>query len=1240
MPSPTTVANDHSYRVTIITLDGHLAGASARAFAELRSDMPGLKATMHCAGEWKTNPEQLEECIADIAQADIVVACMLFLDEHIQQIAPALKARRDHCDAMVCFMSDGEIMKLTRIGQFKMDGEATGVMKLLKRLRGSNKENKQSSGEKQVAMLQRLPRILRFIPGTAQDVRAYFLTMQYWLAGSEKNIANMVRYLAKRYAIVNGKPARGESKVPMPIQYPQTGLYHPELEGGVSEHLKQLPAGPKNAKGTVGLLVMRSYVLAGNCQHYDSVIKTMESQSLRVIPVFASGLDARPAVNKFFMEEGRATVDAVLSLTGFSLVGGPAYNDSAAAEELLATLDVPYLAAHCTEFQTLEEWQDSDRGLLPVETTLMVAIPELDGAISPTLFAGRSSHADAASGRDMVPQQDRIDVLVARTAKMVALRKTARADRKIGVMLFNFPPNAGATGSAAFLAVFESLFNTLHSLADAGYNVDLPESVDQLRDDILNGNREQYGTDANVLDIVSTDHHVRNETHLKQIEECWGPAPGKQLSNGEGLFVLGKRYNNVVVAVQPSFGYEGDPMRLLFEKGHTPTHAFSAFYRYLREEVGVNALLNFGTHGALEFMPGKQVGMSDSCWPERLLGDIPNFYLYAANNPSEGMLAKRRSAATLISYLTPAITQAGLHKELNELQAVVDRWREQPPEAVAERAGLAEMIHGQALALELIAEGTVWSQTAEPEVAALVEKLTEYKEALIPNGMHVIGQPIGRDEQRDFMKAMSGVDEDSAVSDDVIEQLIDGDPVADIMADSDLEEEQVIRLSTAASIIAEEHNIERDAIIQALDGRYIRPVAGGDLVKTPEILPTGRNIHGFDPFRIPSAFAMTDGARQAQLLIDKHVATAGRMPESVAFVLWGTDNLKSEGGPIAQVLALMGAIPRMDSYGRLCGAELIPLDMLGRPRIDVVMTLSGIFRDLMPHQIEMLAEASYLAACADEPVEQNFIRKHALAYMESCDCDLETASMRVFSNAEGAYGGNVNFLVENSRWEDEDELANTYMSRKCFVYGRDGQPRRQAELLQRSLQDVDLAYQNIESVELGVTAIDNYFDTLGGITKAAERAGGKQIEVYIGDQTDGNETVRTLADQVALEAHSRMLNPTWYEGMLRHGYEGVRQIESHVTNTMGLSATTGKVAPWVYEKLTQLYILDPEMRNRMAELNPTASARVVGRLLEAQERNYWSPDAETLEQIRDAGDELDDRLEGVNVEGINEVAVA
>jgi magnesium chelatase subunit H len=1232
MRKRTSVADATPVRVVIVTLDSHLASAAERALSNLRRELPGLQLRLHAAAEWGEDGAALERCRADIEQGDIIVVTMLFMEDHIQPVLPWLQKRRTECDAMVCCMSAGEVIRLTRIGRFSMDGSQSAPLALLKRLRGG-KERKGSAGAQQMAMLRRIPQILRFIPGTAQDVRAYFLTLQYWLAGSDENVANMVRFLLDRYADGPRKVLRGTLKAEAPKEYPEIGVYHPALSERVTDRAERLPV-PRAVKGTVGLLVMRSYVLAGNAAHYDGVIRALEARGLRVIPAFATGLDARPAIDRFFMREGKASIDALVSLTGFSLVGGPAYNDAKAAEDVLAQLDVPYMAAHPVEFQTLEQWEGNDRGLLPVEATMMVAIPELDGSTGPAVFGGRSAVADGRT-RDMASHPERAAMLAGRVQRLVALRATPRPQRKVAVVLFNFPPNGGSTGTAAHLAVFESLHRTLKGLQAGGYTVDVPDSVDALRARIIEGNAARFGSLANVHARVSADDHVRRERYLADIEAQWGPAPGRQQSDGRTIHVLGERFGNVFVGIQPAFGYEGDPMRLLFEKGFAPTHAFSAFYRWLREDFGAHAYLHFGTHGALEFMPGKQAGLSAACWPDRLIADVPNLYLYASNNPSEGTIAKRRAAATLISYLTPPVAHAGLYRGLVDLKASMERWRSLPPEAADERVALASLIQAEAAALDLAQADPEWAlDEAQSRIAVLGEQVLELEYTLIPHGMHVVGEPLSEAQRVDMLAAVAEASHGARLPRAAVEAVAHGTPTAQVMHDAQLPADDATanlldELAALERQLREDH--ELPAILHALDGGFVRPAPGGDLLRTPAVLPTGRNLHGFDPFRIPSAFAIVDGARQAARLLERHRGEGNVLPESIALVLWGTDNLKTEGGPIGQALALMGAKPRFDSYGRLAGATLIPLQDLNRPRIDVVMTLSGIFRDLLPLQTRLLAEAAFLAASADEPAERNFVRKHALQYQAQHGCDLETAALRVFSNADGTYGSNVNHLVDSSRWEDEDELAETYAKRKCYAYGRAGKPVRQAALLQSVLADVQLTYQNLDSVELGVTTVDHYFDTLGGISRAVRRAKGDSVPVYIGDQTRGEGTVRTLGEQVALETRTRMLNPKWYEGMLQHGYEGVRQIEAHVTNTMGWSATTGQVDPWVYQRLTETFVLDDAMRERLASLNPTASAKVANRLLEAHERNYWTPAPEVLEALRRAGEELEDRLEGIGI---------
>jgi len=1197
-------------KFVIVTMDSACAGAVMRAHQLLRRELPGLELVVHAADEFASDPDALAECHQDIATGDIVMGALLFLDDHIKMVHAQMLARRPHCDAMLGLLSGGEIMKLTRIGRFAMDKEATGMMAMLKKLRGSSgKAGAKTSGKGQMKMLKQLPKLLRFVPGTAQDVRSYFLALQYWLAGSEENIANMVRMLVSKYSIGPRALAGKNLKVAPPVEYPDVGLYHPRAKARIVETLAELPQLPACGKaGTVGLLVLRSYVLSSNSRHYDGVINALEARGLRVIPAFASGLDARPAIEAFFKQNGVPTVDAVISLTGFSLVGGPAYNDAKAAEEILASLDVPYIGAHPVEFQTLKSWKADARGLMPVEATMMVAIPELDGAIMPMTFGGRCGFTGTAErcadcdgvscAREMAPHPERAAKLASRVARLVALRRTERAARKVAVVLFNFPPNAGNTGTAAYLAVFESLYNTLHALRAAGYTVDAPESVDALREGILFGNAAQYGAIANVAARIGTDAHVRAQRWLPEIEKTWGAAPGRQLSDGQQIFVLGKQFGHVFVGVQPGFGYEGDPMRLLFEHGFAPTHAFAAFYRWIEQDFGAHAVLHFGTHGALEFMPGKQAGMSDSCWPDRLISDLPNFYLYASNNPSEGMLAKRRAGATLISYLTPPVTKAGLYKGLLDLKQSVDRWRQMEPDADAgQMLSLAELIQAQAATVDLAVSAPIWAD-AQAEIALMQPKLLELEYTLIPSGLHVVGVPPLAAERAEMLEA-AGIT----------------DPAESARLDR---------------LMAEDH--ELPGLLRALDGGYIRPVPGGDLLRTTEVLPTGRNLHGFDPFRLPSLFALKDGARQADRLLARHAADGQGVPETVAMVLWGSDNLKSEGGPIAQALWLMGAEPRLDGYGRLCGAQLVPLAVLGRPRVDVVITLSGIFRDLLPMQTSLLAEAALLAAAADEPMEMNFIRKHVLAFMAEKGCDMETAALRVFGNADGAYGANVNQLVGSGAWNDEDELGDAFVKRKGFAYGVNGKPRREDAVLAAALSTVEVTYQNLDSIELGVTTVDHYFDTLGGISRAVRKArGGTAASVYIGDQTRGDGQVRTLNEQVSLETRTRALNPKWYEALLKHGYEGVREIEAQVTNTLGWSATTGEVSPWVYEKLSETFMLDDVMRERLTALNPTASSKIVNRLIEAHERKYWQPDAKMLEMLRNISEDLEDRLEGVTM---------
>ncbi len=475
-----------AYNIAIITLDSHSAGPVARASVNLAQDFPGLNVSVHAAAEWAETPEALTEAKAAIANADMVVANLLFLEEHIKPILEDLRAVRDKVDGMVGVIADAEIIKLTKLGKLDMSKPASGLMKI------KSTESEVEKGEKRMQQLRRLPKMLKLVPGKAQDLRSWFLVMQYWLGGSDDNIEAMVRYLLGKYA--KGRSEWLGAVAEAPIEYPDVALYHPDLPQRITTNLADLPR-PSEVKATVGLLMMRSYVLANDTAHYDAVIRAFEAKGMAVVPAFAGGLDGRPAIAEFFRSNDHTTIDALVSLTGFSLVGGPAYNDSSAAVEVLKELDIPYIAAHPLEFQTLGQWANGDQGLGPIETTMLIALPELDGATCPTVFGGRHGpegcngcHYRCASdtaSKAMAPCRERIESLAEKTLRQATLRRKQNADKNVGIVLFGFPPNAGAVGTAAYLNVFESLFNTLHAMKADGYDLEPPETVAALRAAVL-----------------------------------------------------------------------------------------------------------------------------------------------------------------------------------------------------------------------------------------------------------------------------------------------------------------------------------------------------------------------------------------------------------------------------------------------------------------------------------------------------------------------------------------------------------------------------------------------------------------------------------------------------------------------------------------------------------------------------------------------------------------------------------
>lgn len=478
-------------------------------------------------------------------------------------------------------------------------------------------------------------------------------------------------------------------------------------------------------------------------------------------------------------------------------------------------------------------------------------------------------------------------------------------------------------------------------------------------------------------------------------------------------------------------------------------------------------------------------------------------------------------------------------------------------------------------------------------IAELLAALQEIEERLIPTGLHVLDDGSGLDSAIALAAEHHPPD------------VVQG--IERALAQTD----------------------ETGPILRALDGRYLEPSSGGDVIRNPSAVPTGRNLHGLNPGLVPSAYAVRQAQRTVDLLLQRALADTGHYPESIGFVLWGTDNLKTDGEAIGQVLVLLGVKPLVDDLGRVHDVRLIPLAELDRPRIDVVVTASGIFRDIFANHLDLLDRAFRLAAFADEPVDRNFVRKHTLAMAAELEISPEEAAGRIFSNAAGAYGTNVNFAIENRAWEDEEDLARIFLSRKSFAYGRGVVSREAAQLFERALATVDVTFQNVDSLEMGITDVDHYTEYLGGMSKAVERSRGAQPAAYVGDFVMPAGKVRSVTEMVALETRTKTLNPRWFEGMLAHGYEGAREIESHVSNTFGWSATCRAVPGWVYDRIAETYALDDAMLARLREANPHAAAGLVGRLLEANTRGYWAPDAAVLAQLQAAYLEAEAAAEGV-----------
>ncbi|AFZ04452.1 magnesium chelatase subunit H [Calothrix sp. PCC 6303] len=1318
--APDNLNGRNFIKVVYVVLESQYQSALSQAVREINANNPDV--AIEISGyliEELRDAENYAEFKRDLETANVFIASLIFIEDLAQKVVDAVTPIRERLDVAVVFPSMPEVMRLNKMGSFSLAqlGQSKSVIAQFMRKR----KEKSGAGfqDGMLKLLRTLPNVLKYLPmEKAQDARNFMLSFQYWLGGSPENLENFLLMLADKYVFKDNPEAEarnaGALQYEQPVTYPDMGIWHPLAPNmfedvreylnwygsrkDISEDLKD-PLAP-----CVGLVLQRTHLVTGDDAHYVAMVQELEALGARVLPVFAGGLDFSKPVDAYFYEPTtqQTQVDAVISLTGFALVGGPARQDHPKAIDSLKRLNRPYMVVLPLVFQTTEEWLDSDLGLHPIQVALQIAIPELDGAIEPIIMSGR----DGATGK-AIALQDRVEVVAKRALRWANLRRKPKLHKKVAITVFSFPPDKGNVGTAAYLDVFGSIFEALKGLRDNGYDVqDLPEDSKALMEAVIHDAQAQYSSpELNVAYRMSVPEYEELTPYSQRLEENWGAPPGHLNSDGQNLLIYGKHFGNVFIGVQPTFGYEGDPMRLLFSRSASPHHGFAAYYTYLEKVWGADAVLHFGTHGSLEFMPGKQMGMSGDCYPDNLIGNIPNLYYYAANNPSEATIAKRRGYAETISYLTPPAENAGLYKGLKELSELIASY--QTLKDGGRGIPIVNTIMDQARIVNLDQDINLpetdakdMSQEERDNIVGIVyRKLMEIESRLLPCGLHIIGKPPTAEEAVATLVNIASLDREE---DDILglPRIIANSLYRDleeiyknsdrgILKDVELLQHMTLTIREAVGSLVQAQtdaegrvslisklnffnmgkkepwvealhkagytNVDTDplkklfqylefcleqicadkelaGLLKGLEGEYILPGPGGDPIRNPDVLPTGKNIHALDPQSIPTQAAV----QSAKIVVDRLLArnmseNNGEYPETIACVLWGTDNIKTYGESLAQIMWMIGVRPVADALGRVNKLELIPLSELGRPRIDVVINCSGVFRDLFINQMNLLDQGVKMAAEADEPLEMNFVRKHALAQAEEMGINLRQAATRVFSNASGSYSSNINLAVENSTWENEGELQEMYLKRKSFAFSADdpGIMQNSREIFEKTLKTASVTFQNLDSSEISLTDVSHYYDSDPTKLVASLREDGKMPASYMADTTTANAQVRTLSETVRLDSRTKLLNPKWYEGMLSHGYEGVRELSKRLVNTVGWSATAGAVDNWIYEDANTTFMEDKEMQERLLNLNPNSFRKMVTTLLEANGRGYWETSEENLDRLRELYQEVENRIEGI-----------
>ncbi|MFC9236064.1 cobaltochelatase subunit CobN [Streptomyces decoyicus] len=1044
----------------------------------------------------------------------------------------------------------------------------------------------------------------------------------------------------------------------------------------------------------VAVLYYRAHHMSGNTGFVRTLCEQIEAAGGRARPLFVASLRAPEPELIEELRAADALVTTVLAAGGTKPAEASAGGDDESWDAgALAALDVPILQALCLTGPR-SAWEENDEGLSPLDAASQIAVPEFDGRLITVPFSFKEVDEDGLPMYVADPERAaRVAGIAVRHAR---LRHIPAAEKRLALVLSAYPTKHSRIGNAVGLDTPASAVALLRRLQSDGYDFgteEVPGLVSGDGDELIyalieaGGHDQEWLTEEqlarNPVRIPAADYKRWYATLPQElrdsVEEHWGPPPGEMFvdrsRNPDGDIVLAAlRRGNLLILIQPPRGFGENPIAIYHDPDLPPSHHYLAAYRWIAASAddggfGADAMVHLGKHGNLEWLPGKNAGLSAACGPDAALGDLPLVYPFLVNDPGEGTQAKRRVHATLVDHLVPPMARAESYGDIARLEQLLDEYAAisamDPAKLPAIRAQIWTLIQAAKLDHDLGLEARPDDDGFDDFLLHVDGWLCEVKDAQIRDGLHVLGgapagearvnlvlsilrarqiwggtsalpglrEALGLDESaatrttadaaeetaRGLVQAMEDADWDPAA----VAKAAEGHPsaVADIL---DFAARQVVpRLAATTD--------EIDHAVHALNGGFVPAgPSGSPLRGLVNVLPTGRNFYSVDPKAVPSRLAWETGQALADSLLERYRSDNGDWPQSVGLSLWGTSAMRTSGDDVAEALALLGVRPVWDDASRrVNGLEPIPLDELGRPRVDVTLRISGFFRDAFPHVIGLLDDAVRLVAGLDEPAESNFVRAHSQADLAEHG-DERRATTRIFGSRPGTYGAGLLQLIDSRDWRTDADLAEVYTVWGGYAYGRGLEGRPARDEMETAYKRIAVAAKNTDTREHDIADSDDYFQYHGGMVATVKALKGKAPEAYIGDSTRP-ETVRTrtLVEETSRVFRARVVNPRWIEAMRRHGYKGAFELAATVDYLFGYDATTGVVADWMYDKLAQTYVLDPENRDFLQQANPWALHGIAERLLEAESRGMWEkPDAETLAALRQAFLETEGELEG------------